>query len=64
MLRSVGYDEATNTLLVVFNTGKKFQYFDVPKQVYDRLMSSQSKGSFMTNNIINCYNYAAQSCQA
>ncbi len=58
MLRSVGYDEATSTLLVVFSTGKKFQYFDVPQDMYDRLMSSQSKGSFMANNIINCYNYA------
>ncbi|MBO3463114.1 KTSC domain-containing protein [Aetokthonos hydrillicola Thurmond2011] len=60
MLKAIGYDEATQTLLVVFVTGSKFQYFDVPKDVYKELMASASKGTFMHNCIINCYNYAAE----
>jgi len=56
-LSSVGYDSATKTLEVTFNSGMTYQYFNVPKSEYDSLMSAASKGSYFNNNIRNSYKY-------
>ncbi|MGS0682847.1 KTSC domain-containing protein [Shewanella sp. 125m-7] len=53
---SVGYDEGTSTLEVEFNSGL-YQYFEVPAYVYEELMSSDSKGSYLHRNVKNTYNY-------
>ncbi|GGQ33781.1 KTSC domain-containing protein [Shewanella litoralis] len=55
-LVSVGYDEDTSTLEVEFNSGL-YQYFDVPVHVYEELMNSDSKGSFLHRHVKNTYNY-------
>ena len=57
MIHAVGYDEDTETLEVVFNNGKIYHYFEVSKDVYEGLMDSDSKGSYMRNLIIDCYSY-------
>jgi len=54
-LVSVGYDEDTSTLEVEFNSGL-YQYFEVPAYVYEELMNSDSKGSYMHKNVKNIYN--------
>ncbi|MGB7894279.1 MAG: KTSC domain-containing protein [Microcoleus sp.] len=33
MIQSAGYDEESYTLEVVFNSGKTYRYFEVPKIV-------------------------------
>ena len=55
-LVSVGYDEGTSTLEVEINSGL-YQYFEVPASVYEELMSSNSKGSYLHQNVKNTYNY-------
>ena len=55
MVHAVGYDKDTKDLEVVFNTGKIWVYKDVPPDVYKKLLNSNSVGSFMLNNIIDCY---------
>lgn len=57
MIQSVGYDEETEILQVVFNSGKAYQYHGVPKAVYDGLMAADSKGRYMNQAIIDCYPY-------
>jgi uncharacterized protein CbrC (UPF0167 family) len=57
MIHAVGYDEEAQTLEVVFNTGKTYQYFEVPSDTYEGLMESDSKGSYMRNYVIDCYPY-------
>ena len=45
-LASVGYDEATSVLEVEFRKSGTYQYFGVPVQVYEQLMTASSKGSY------------------
>lgn len=57
MIQSAGYDEESYTLEVVFNSGKTYRYFEVPKIVYLELMESDSKGSYMLSDVIDCFPY-------
>jgi hypothetical protein len=57
MLYAIGYDEATQTMDVVFNTGGIYRYTDVPKHVYDSLLAAPSKGRYMQDNVIGSYPY-------
>lgn len=55
-LVSVGYDEEASILEVEFNSGL-YQYFGVPAYVFEELMNSDSKGSYLHRNIKKMYNY-------
>ncbi|MEG4058533.1 MULTISPECIES: KTSC domain-containing protein [unclassified Microcoleus] len=57
MIQSAGYDEESYTLEVVFNSGKTYRYFEVRKTVYLELMESDSKGSYMLSDVIDCFPY-------
>lgn len=54
-LASVGYDPATCTLEVEFNSGRVYQYFDVPEHIYQELMSAGSVGSYFSRSIRNSF---------
>ena len=55
-LRSVGYDEPTQILEIEFRQGGIYQYFGVPKKIYDGLIKSvPSYGQFHTRYIKNRY---------
>jgi hypothetical protein len=56
-IQSAGYDEESYTLEVVFNSGKTYRYFEVPKTVYLELIESNSKGSYMLSDVIDCFPY-------
>jgi len=51
---SVGYDENASTLEVEFNSGI-YNYYDVPMYIYEELMASGSKGSYLHQNIKNTF---------
>ncbi|ASC69462.1 hypothetical protein XM38_003890 [Halomicronema hongdechloris C2206] len=55
MIQAFGYDEDNETLLVIFNSGKTYQYSEVPKETYEGLLESDSKGSYMRSFVIDCY---------
>ncbi len=57
MLYAVGYDAKSETLEVVFNSGGIYRYSDVPANVYDGLLASESPGRYMWTEIINLYPY-------
>jgi hypothetical protein len=57
-LHSVRYDDATNVLEVEFRTGGVYQYFGVPRELYDALMAAESKGRFFNAIIKPRYRYA------
>jgi hypothetical protein len=57
MLKAVGYNPATQTLRAVFNGGRTYDYFEVSRKVYDRLLEDHSKGRYMRSIIINQYPY-------
>ena len=56
-IASVGYDDNTHTLEVEFHSGHVYQYFDVPKDVYDGLLTAGSVGKYF-NQIKGFYRYA------
>lgn len=58
MLAAVGYDEQQRRLVVLFNSGKAYNYFEVPRQVYEDLMAAESMGRFMNDKVINVYPYS------
>ena len=55
MLRRVRYDPQKRFLDVVFRTGEKYRYKDVPPDEYDGLMEAQSHGKYMQTRIIDHY---------
>lgn len=56
-LASIGYDAENEILEVEFNHGGVYQYFDVPKNVYEELMSADSHGVYFSANIRNDYEF-------
>ena len=57
MIYAVGYDKAKHVLEVVFNTGRTYQYGDVPPEVYEGLLNAESKGRYFLANIRDVYEY-------
>jgi KTSC domain len=55
MLRRVRYDPKNRVLDVVFRTGEKYRYKDVPPDEYDGLMKAESHGKYMQMRIIDHY---------
>ncbi len=51
MLHAVGYDPELRVLEVIFNSGSIYLYRDVPQDVYDGLMSADSKGQYFLETI-------------
>jgi KTSC domain len=57
-LRSVGYDEDSQTLEIEFTSGAVYQYFDVPPEVYRGLMAAESHGRYFNQAVRNAgYRY-------
>lgn len=55
---SIGYDPTTETLEVEFLDGAVYQYYGVPQNMYDQIMSEPSKGRFLNTYIKNAYAYS------
>ncbi len=52
-IRSVGYDQASNVLEIEFPNGAVYQYYDVPKSVYQGLMNAESHGRYFHQHVRN-----------
>lgn len=50
-INSIGYEPSSSTLQIEFNNGNIYDYYDVPEEQYDALMSAGSIGSFFHANI-------------
>ena len=51
-LKSVSYDENRHLLRATFrDTGKTYIYEDVPQELYDRMLFSDSIGAFFIRHI-------------
>lgn len=57
-IASIGYDENTSTLEIEFLNNTIYQYFDVPQQVYGGIMSADSHGQYLAQNIKGVYRYS------
>ena len=54
-LRSVGYDEKTQTLEIEFSNGQIYQYVKVYPEVYRRFMAAPNATSFYEDKIAEDY---------
>ena len=54
-LSAVGYDSETNLLTIEFNDGGLYEYYNVPQNIYNELMSAPSKGKFFHRFIRDTY---------
>jgi len=52
-LASVGYESSSSTLEIEFHGGGIYQYDGVPQEIYDGLLSADSKGKYFHRNIKN-----------
>jgi KTSC domain len=57
-LAALGYDEINGTLEVEFRTGRVYEYYRVPRTVFDELIGSPSKGAYFARNVRDVYRYA------
>ena len=57
MLKLVGYDPRLEVLEVVFNTGDRYQYKEVPASEFAQLMNVESIGQYMHRHIIDHYDF-------
>jgi hypothetical protein len=54
----IGYDEARKVLSVEFKNGSRYEYYDLPLNVFQQMRDAASKGQFLTSNIKGRYRYA------
>ena len=52
MLVAVRYNQDSRHLDVIFRTGEKYRYLDVPPLEYTGLMNAKSKGQYMHKRIL------------
>jgi len=57
-LKSVGYDQISNTLEIEFHGGRVYQYYNVPKGIYQGLMAASSHGKYHHRRIKDSYRYS------
>ena len=57
-LASVCYGSKRKILEIEFNHGGIYQYFDVPKEVFENLLKAPSHGKYFVHNIKDNYRYS------
>ena len=56
-IKSAEYDTESKDLVVEFNNGAKYNYNNVPHQVYTKFRLAESQGKFFTTDIAKQYSY-------
>ena len=56
-MKMVEYDTETNTLIITFTKGARYEYKDVPNKVFLELIEADSIGSYFIKEIKTKYPY-------
>jgi hypothetical protein len=56
-IKKTEYDTETKKLMVEFNNGVKYEYDEVPHQLYTQFRMSESQGKFFTSKISKTFKY-------
>ena len=56
-LKSTEYDTESKKLVVEFKNGMKYEYDDVPHNIYAQFRLSESQGKFFNTQISKSYKY-------
>jgi len=57
-IASIGYNLGNQTLEIEFLNGSVYQYFDVPQNIHEDLMSADSQGKYLAANIKGIFRYS------
>lgn len=58
MISSITYDRESKELIVMFNNGGQYKYFDVPAEVFDQMSTmTEGLGKFFASNVKAKYQY-------
>jgi hypothetical protein len=57
-IASVGHDGASQTLEIEFLNGSIYEYYDVPEDVYQELISASSVGGYFAQRVKNVYGFS------
>ncbi|MGL1936698.1 MAG: KTSC domain-containing protein [Fibrobacterales bacterium] len=52
-----GYEATKLTLTVVFNNGSKYEYYNVPDNIYRGIVAADSKGTYLNRCIKGVFTY-------
>lgn len=58
VIRQFRYEPEHNQLIIVFQSGRRYAYFDVPPQIYAALRAAPSRGAFFNERIRDRYAFA------
>lgn len=58
MLAAIGYDADLKALVVLYNSGRAYQYLEVPQEIFQGLLAARSKGRYMLDHVIDHYPHA------
>jgi hypothetical protein len=64
VIRSYRYDPARCQLAVVFQSGRRYVYEDVPNEVFESMKRAFSKGEFFNNHVRDQYRFVRTSGDA
>ena len=57
VIRSYRYDRRRRELEIVFQSGRRYVYRDVPEETYDAMKEASSKGEFFNLHIRDHYTF-------
>lgn len=57
-ITEVGYSDEHQILELLFSSGMTYQYFDVPRRVFEELLQADSIGRYVNANIKGSFRYA------
>ena len=55
---AIGYDDESQTLEVEFIKSGVYQYFGVPREVFEAFLAADSKGRFLAQNVKGQFEYS------
>jgi hypothetical protein len=64
VVRSYYYDPVSSQLVVVFQSGRRYVYEEVPNEVFEAMKRAFSKGEFFNNHIRDQYRFVRTSGDA
>jgi hypothetical protein len=56
-MRSIGYDDRKQVLEVEFQSGRIYQYLEIPPAIYKELVDAESKGRYFNSEIRDSYEF-------
>jgi lysyl-tRNA synthetase class 2 len=63
VIRSFAYDASSRRLHIVFQSGRRYTYEEVPPETFAALKSSSSKGEFFNAHIRNNFSFVRGTVQ-